>query len=279
MSKLKYVWDHRAELAAAFIAFATAYTIAVATPLSRLIKRPAPDAKWWKRALYDLFIDTPSWLAALERSGIFGGIFNVPGVPSRLPKDNPTPAASTLMRAAKQSDATRVMRTPGLLLPFLLALGFAGMLVVAAGCTGARALGSCELNTLPQQFEGLLARVVAAAFTSGVDWNAQLEQAAASSAPGQGACVAQAVAGWLEDLTGKRGQVAAEYAEAHRRMRAFLDTHPASACSGKVPRALTATIRSDQVLLRFDPAVPQQLWVGSGQQMTKFGGAGASTKF
>ena len=284
MEKLKYVWEHREAIAAAFIAAATAYTVFVATPLSRIIKRPPPSASWWKRLLYDLAIDTPSWLAAVERSGIFGGIFNVPGVPSRTPDQNPTPAASKLMRMRRDEESAAVPPAGGsgggggggtviissswrgdndspggTLLAMLLALGFAGMLVAAAGCgtTGAQALGHCELNTLPQQLEGLLARVISAAFTSGTDWNQQLEQAAASAAPGQGSCVIQAALGWLEDLTNKKGAPTPANQEARKRLRGYLDTHAPAAC-GRLLFDLHAIRDPDHML---------------------FGGGGASTTF
>jgi hypothetical protein len=279
MNKLQYVWDHREAIAAWFIAAATAYTVFVATPLSRVIKRPDASARWWARLLYDLCIDTPSWLATLERSGVFGGIFNVPGVPSRRPADNPTPAASTLMQAAKRVDADRTPpggsgggsggrviitssrsigrigwrgdndSSGGTLLGIALALGFAGMVAAAAGCgsAGVQALGRCELNTLPQQLEGLLARVVAAAFSSGTDWSAQMEQAAAGAAPGQGACVAQATLGWIEDILNKKGQPAPPYVEAQKRLRGFLDAHPPVAC-GRLLFDLHAMRDPDHVL-------------------------------
>jgi hypothetical protein len=258
----------------------------IATLLARKIPRPDPSAPWWKRLAYDIFIDTPAWTAAIGRSGIFGGTFNFPLVPSRDPSDNPTPAASKFMRMRQDEGSSSVPPkwkgdNDSPLLVLVLAIGLAGMLVVGAGCTGANALGRCELNTLPQQLEGLLARVVAAAFTSGTDWNAQLEQAAAGAAPGQGACVMQAVLGWLEDLFGgKRGEPAEPYMQAQKRLRGYLDAHPAVSCGGKLPRAAVAAIVSDQVLLRLGPpAPPRTLWVDKPKEQARFGGGGATGDF
>jgi hypothetical protein len=282
MIKLQYVWDHRAGIAASFMAAATAYSLAIATPLARVIKRPDAAATWWKRAAYDLFIDTPSWLAALGRSGILGGIFNLPGVPSRLPFDNPTRAASQVMRARKvlaSEDAKMnmrppgggnggggggggmvkieqkkvTMRTPGILLPFLIALGLAGMLAAASGCgtAGAQALGRCEMNTIPQVLEGLLVRVVAALFMPGADWTAQLEQAGKDAAPGQVGCLVQAVSGFIEDLTSKRGQADDRFIEARRRGRTFLDAHPASANCEPLPERKLPSLLEEQEGARF----------------------------
>jgi hypothetical protein len=254
MDHIRYAWHHRAEIAAWFIAGATAYSIFVATPLARVIKRPSPADAWWQRLLWDLAIDTPAWLAALERSGVLGGIFNVPGVPSRKAEDNPTPAASRMMRIRRQSDRSGMVDLR-LILPVVFALALSG----GCGTSGAQALGRCEMNTLPQQLEGLLARVVAAAFSSGTDWTATLEHAGKDAAPGQVSCLVQAVAGWLEDLTtGRKGQIDESYVEAHRRMRAYLDTHPPSAACGDLRRAMNELRDPDTML---------------------FGGGGASARF
>jgi hypothetical protein len=85
---LETLFANRQQIAAWFAAFLFAWT-PLATLLARAISRPQPSASWWKRGLYDLFVDTPAWAAALGRSGIFGGVFNVPGLPSRRPVDNP----------------------------------------------------------------------------------------------------------------------------------------------------------------------------------------------
>lgn len=236
MDKLTWIWSHRDAIAASMVAFATAYSLIVATPLSRIISRPPPSASWWKRALYDLCIDTPSWLAALEHSGILGGIFNLPGVPSRAPEANPSPAASRLMRMREGEQSSSVGDGDGgALLVLLLAASTLAMVAIAcSGCgtAGGKALGACEMNTLPAQLEGTIAGVVAAALSpAGVDWTAQLEQAAASAGPGQGSCIVQAVAAWFEGLTSGHGEPAPAYAEAQRRLRAYLVKHPATACA------------------------------------------------
>jgi hypothetical protein len=96
METLRSIYDHREQIAATFAAFLFAWT-PVATLLARFVARPPASASWLKRGLYDLFVDTPAWAAALGRSGIFGGAFNVPGLPSRLAVDNPSPALSKLM--------------------------------------------------------------------------------------------------------------------------------------------------------------------------------------
>lgn len=239
MNWLIKAWHHRLEIGAAFAAALVAWT-PVATLLARFIPRPGPQAHWAKRALFDLFVDTPAWAAALGRSGILGGVFNVPGVPSRTPSDNPTPAASKMMRISRMSDETgRVhpARRPGegpliaLLIASALTMALAAL---SAGCgtAGAKALARCEMNTLPQQLEGLLVRVAAAAFTPGTDWQAQMEQAAVGAAPAQVSCVAQALTGFLEDaMSAKKGAVDYRYQEAHRRMKAYLAAHPKTSCA------------------------------------------------
>lgn len=250
MDKLLYAWHHRAEIAAWFIAAAAGYTVLIATPLARVIKRPPSDAAWWKRALWDLCIDTPSWLAALERSGILGGIFNVPGVPSRKPEDNPTPAASRMRRIAKQSDRSGMVNLRALV-PIGLALGLIGV----ASCGSA--LGRCEVNAIPQALEGLLVRVAAALFMPGADWTAQLEQAGKDAIPGQIPCLVQGVTGYLETLTTKRGQADDRFVEAQHRGRTFLQEHPASASCEKLPSRRLSSLFGD-------PGAP------------RFGGAGAT---
>jgi hypothetical protein len=269
MDKILYAWHHRAEIAAWFIAFATAYTVLIATPLARAIKRPPADAAWWKRALYDLAIDTPSWLAALERSGILGGIFNVPGVPSRKPEDNPTPAASKMRRIAKQSDRSGMIDLRGLV-PIALALGLLGG---AASCGSA--LGRCEVNAIPQALEGLLVRVAAALFMPGADWTAQLEQAGKDAAPAQVACLVQGVTGYLEEITTRRGQADDRFVEAQRRGRMFLQAHPASASCPPLPlRALAFAVQDvNNVPYRNLPSVAE---VGDHRL---FGGAGATAAY
>lgn len=267
MDKILYAWHHRAEIAAWFIAFATAYTVLIATPLARAIKRPPADAAWWKRALYDLAIDTPSWLAALERSGILGGIFNVPGVPSRKPEDNPTPAASRMRRIAKQSDRSGTVDLR-IILPLILAL------IGGTGACGS-ALGRCEVNAIPQALEGLLVRVAAALFMPGADWTAQLEQAGKDAAPAQVACLVQGVTGYLEDLTTRRGQADDRFVEAQRRGRMFLQAHPASAGCPPLPlRALAFGVHDvTDVPYRNLPSVAE---VGDHRL---FGGAGATAAY
>jgi hypothetical protein len=268
MTKLLWLYQHREQIGAGIISALVAW-IPVATLLARFIRRPAADAHWFKRLAFDLFVDTPALVAAIGRAGIFGGTFNFPGVPSRMMADNPTPSVSRMMRVRKAhasvfgaSEDTKVdMRTPGLLLPFLLALGLAGMMMACSGCgtAGGAALGRCEMNTIPQALESLLARVVAAAFSSGSDWSATLEQAGKDAAPGQVSCLVQAVAGWLEELTaGKKGQIDESYVEAHRRMRAYLDTHAASPACGDLRRAMNELRDPDTML---------------------FGGGGASARF
>lgn len=270
MGHIRYVWDHRAELAAWFIAAATAYTVLIATPLARLVKRPPPDAPWWKRALYDIFIDTPAWLAVLERSGILGGIFNVPGAPSRLPSDNPTPRASRMRRIAKQSDRSGMVDLRAML-PWALAVGLLG----AAACGSA--LGRCEVNAIPQALEGLLVRVAAALFMPGADWTAQLEAAGKDAAPGQVSCLVQGVTGFLEELgTGKRGQADDRFVEAQRRGRSFLEGHPASASCKPLPRwAVALALNSNGVELP-DRNLPSLAGAGN---LWFFGGGGATGSF
>lgn len=126
IEKLQYLIDHRVAIGAAFSAFLIAWT-GVASVLAMFIKRPDPHAHWLKRLLFDLLVDTPAWVAALERAGILGGKFNMPGVPSRQPSDNPTPAVTKLMRGNGPSDAALVL---------LMAVGLVGMF---AGCAGFKA--------------------------------------------------------------------------------------------------------------------------------------------
>lgn len=269
MDKLLYAWHHRAEIAAWFVAAATAYTVLIATPLARVIKRPPSDAAWWKRALWDLCIDTPSWLAALERSGALGGIFNFPGVPSRRPEDNPTPAASRMRRIAKQSDRSGMVDLR-LVLPLILAL-----LGGAAACGSA--LGRCEVNAIPQALQGLLVRVAAALFmpSPGADWTAQLEQAGKDAMPGQVSCLVQGVTGYLETLTTKRGQADDRFVEAQRRGRTFLQAHPASASCRPLPlRALAYAVGESTGLP--DRSLPSLAAAGN---LWFFGGAGATASY
>jgi hypothetical protein len=266
MDKLQYAWHHRVEIAAWLMAAATAYSIAIATPLARVIKRPSPSAPAWQRLMYDLFIDTPAWLAALERSGILGGIFNVPGVPSRLPSDNPTPAASKMMRIAKRSDRSGMIDMRALV-PFVFALGLLGGV---AGCGSA--LARCEINAIPQALEGLLVRVAAALFMPGADWTAQLEQAGKDAAPGQIACLVQGVTGYLEELTTRRGQADDRFVEAQRRGRTFLQAHPSAAgCTPARERAVT--VETERLLERRLPSVDDD------HDRHGFGGAGVTVAY
>lgn len=87
-----FVWlyNNRLEVSGWIFAAMVAWT-PFATFLARFVKRPPATSSWIKRALFDLFIDTPALMASLERVGIFGGKFNLPGVPSRLPVDNSPP--------------------------------------------------------------------------------------------------------------------------------------------------------------------------------------------
>jgi hypothetical protein len=270
MQKLHYLYDHREEIAAWFVAAATAYTVAIATPLARLIKRPPPEASWWKRGLYDLCIDTPSWLAALERSGIAGGLFNVPGAPSRQRTDNPTPSASRYMRMAKVSDKDDVARKMriDLVLPLLLAVALAA----ACGAAGTKALGNCEVKAIPQALQGLLVRVAGALFMPGADWTAQLEQAGQDAAPGQLSCLVQAVTGYIEDLTTRRGQIDDRFAEAQRRGRAFLSGHPPSTGCAPLPRKLFSVAVREAAEL---PSGRLPSLAGAGN-LWLFGGGGAT---
>lgn len=247
MEKLTWIWSHRDAIAASMVAFATAYSLIVATPLSRIISRPPPSASWWKRALYDLCIDTPSWLAALEHSGILGGIFNLPGVPSRTPSANPSPAASKLMRIREGEQSSSVgSGDGGSLLILLLAASTLAMVAIAcSGCgttgaaigsaaaAGGAKLGSCEVGTIPAELEGVLANILVAALSpAGIDWNAQLDHALVGVAPGQGACVEQAALGFYEKLTSGHGEPAPVYVEAQKRIRAHLERRQSTAMFG-----------------------------------------------
>ena len=89
--KLIYVYQHRVAIAAWIMAALAAWCVP-ASFLARFIPRPKAAPGWRNalaRALYDLFVDPPSLVAALARVGIFGGVANLPGMPSRLPIDNP----------------------------------------------------------------------------------------------------------------------------------------------------------------------------------------------
>lgn len=237
MDRLLWIWSRREAIAAVFMAGLIAWT-PIATFLARLIARPAPAAAWWKRALYDIFVDTPAWAAALGHSGILGGIFNFPGIPSRAPEQNPTPHESKMMRTPHRSsfgpgEDTRHRRGRVALLwaPLALGLGLAGMAYAAAGCgtTGAaigQAIGRCEVGALPSELEGVLASVLAAALTpAGVDWQAQLDHAVANVAPAQGQCVIQAAAAWFEQLTSKKGEALPAYVEAQKRLHMYAEQH------------------------------------------------------
>lgn len=216
MSKLIWIWSNRDAIAASLIAFAAAYSVIIATPLSRLIPRPPPSAHWAKRLAYDLFIDTPSWLAALEHSGILGGVFNVPGVPSRAPEANPTPAASKLMQIREgEGDVTVPPAGPGGssgsatirswagdddsprdgFVKIGLVLGIAGMLAAGCGTAGGKALKACELGQLSADAQPALALGQAIA-TDPSSTVSDLETAALKFLPGQFECAIQALIAW-----------------------------------------------------------------------------------
>ena len=242
METLQRLWDHRQAIGAAIMAALVAWT-PIATLLARVIARPAPSASWWKRGLYDLFIDTPSWVAALGHSGILGGSFNVPGVPSRAPEQNPLPSESKAMRGRGSfppGENTRFRRVvSSLIIPIIIAVSLAAWMVAFAGCgtIGAavgQSLGACELGALPKELESVLAQVLAAALSpAGVDWEAQLEQAAATAGPAQGQCLMQAAATWFEQMTSKKGEPLPAYVEAQKRLRSFIDKHAPRAAGGR----------------------------------------------
>lgn len=79
--------------------------IAVVSAIARQVPRPGPEAAWWKRVLYDLIVDMPAVKASQGRAGILGGSWNIPGVPSRLPEDNPKPSETKALRDAKTDNA------------------------------------------------------------------------------------------------------------------------------------------------------------------------------
>jgi hypothetical protein len=84
--QLLHFWEQFKAIAGVVIAAGIAWT-----PIATFIatKVPRPTTPRWKRFAYDFFVDVPAWAAAAERSGVFGGKFNLPLVPSRNPMDNP----------------------------------------------------------------------------------------------------------------------------------------------------------------------------------------------
>lgn len=213
---LRSVYDHRQEIGATCMALLVGWTT-VATALARCIKRPPPSSPWIARLLFDLFIDTPAWLAVLERSGILGGIFNLPGVPSRQPADNPTPAATKAMQLRGPSDAALVLA---------MALGVIGMF---AGCgpRGAafgNSMSACELGKLPSTLEAAIAEVTAILFSGGQTWQNDLEQLGVKVGASQLDCVVEAVSDSVRGRV-RKGQVAEPYIEAERRSGVWLAQH------------------------------------------------------
>lgn len=257
--KILWAYQHRKEIGAGFMAALIAWT-PLATFLARVIKRPPPAATWWKRACYDLFIDTPSWTAALGHSGVFGGVFNLPGVPSRRAESNPTPAASKMMRQLGKENSNSVGPPPppwrgdnDSPLLVLLVVGALGMAIAASGCAG---LGACELNTLPKTVEkAILSVAVAAMSPAGVNWEQQLDQAALDAVPGQGACVVQAVETQLEQWMSKKGEPAPAYVEARRRLQSYLSKHAPTAC---------APVQRRGILLEYSSRDSPSLFGGGG---------------
>ncbi len=115
---------------------------------------------------------------------------------------------------------------PGLVMVAFLSLSVLG----SFGCpsAGGQALGTCELTKLPQTAQTVITDVTEIAVTGGDNWKNQLEDLGLTLAPGQLACVVQAIAAaW----TASKASLSPARKAALDRLESFLTEHPARACA------------------------------------------------
>lgn len=161
--------------------------------------------------------------AALGALGTLGFISN-PSVPTGV----------NIMTMKKPSTVPAVPVLPPLavFLPLFCFLFF-------TGCAGAKAFGTCELNSLPQTSQSVIACVSAAATQSaGIDAQADIGGCVAGLAGTQGNCIIQAIIADFQKSVPAHGQASAEVVNAIARLQIYLNSHGGKVSCGEKERPL-----------------------------------------
>ena len=124
--------------------------------------------------------------------------------------------------------------TPAVLLPFAF-IAALGLALPACNTPGGQALKQCELGSLPQTLESVVAEVLAIALNT-ASVVTDLEGLAGKVGPSQLSCVAQAVEAWLSGKSAATSsRLMAGVGESQRQhalelLHLYVTAHPPTAC-------------------------------------------------